>query len=321
MSARTDLIGRAIASISRFNAAGWARTKCPLCEQKVGSRDKRGSFAFNGQSHVWMCFRCGVKGKWSGAMPRAHVPQAPLAPVDAVLGPPDGFAPLASSGRRSKALATPLRYMAGRGIDRTTIAEAQIGCVLAEQHTPECPMCEGKTWCLIYNRIVIPVVDAAGVWQGWVGRHWDDAAAVVETGDVWDDLLGPTTPRRYGPRYLYPQNFPRAQVLWNMGALYEETDRPLLVVEGAFDGLPYWPDAVACLGKPVDGHIALLMQTKRPIVVALDGDAWQEGEMLALRLAFDGNRATFLRLPPKSDPGSVDAGQLWEEVIHVAATL
>ena len=69
---------------------------------------------------------------------------------------------------------------------------------------------------------------------------------------------------------------------------------------------------VACLGKPNEAHLALLQEARRPVVVVLDGDAWEEGEALSLRLRFEGLRAGFVRLPPKTDPDEVSPALVWD---------
>jgi hypothetical protein len=106
----------------------------------------------------------------------------------------------------------------------------------------------------------------------------------------------------------------RAKFLYNQAALYVETDAPVLIVEGVFDALPYWPHAVACLGKPGEVHRWLMTEAKRPIAVVLDGDAWEEGWGLSEWLRTEVNVPVgFVRLPPCTDPGSVDPAWLREE--------
>ena len=70
--------------------------------------------------------------------------------------------------------------------------------------------------------------------------------------------------------------------------------------------MPYWPHAVAFLGKPSHEQVDMLMDCDRSIVIVLDGDAWREGWALAERLKLAGKRAAMVRLPPKTDPNDVD---------------
>ena len=94
-----------------------------------------------------------------------------------------------------------------------------------------------------------------------------------------------------------------------------ETDEPVMVVEGCFDALPYWPDAAALLGKPGEAQVRSLLEAKRPVVVVLDGDSWEEGMMLSMDLELQGQRSGYVRLPPKQDPNSVDHNWLRTEVM------
>jgi len=87
-----------------------------------------------------------------------------------------------------------------------------------------------------------------------------------------------------------------------------------MVVEGVFDALALYPNAVAVLGKASEAQMEALQESKRPVVIVLDGDAWQEGWAMAARLKFKGQRAGSVRLPPKLDPDEVDPAWLQEEV-------
>jgi DNA primase len=102
----------------------------------------------------------------------------------------------------------------------------------------------------------------------------------------------------------------RGEVLYNHTALHVETERPVMVVEGVFDALALWPHAVAVLGKPSHFQVDALASAKRPVAIVLDGDAWQEGYALAMRLRLAGQRAGSVTLPPKTDPDEVDRAWL-----------
>jgi hypothetical protein len=47
-------------------------------------------------------------------------------------------------------------------------------------------------------------------------------------------------------------------------------------------------------------------------VVTLDGDAWEIGRALAMRLQLKGKQANFIRLPPKKDPNDLGVEVLTE---------
>jgi DNA primase len=97
----------------------------------------------------------------------------------------------------------------------------------------------------------------------------------------------------------------RGTSLFNHTALLQETDVPLIVVEGVFDAIPHLPHAAALLGKPTDDQIALLATTQRPVAFALDGDAWEEGWAWAEHLRFKGVHAGSVKLPPGKDPNDI----------------
>jgi DNA primase len=101
--------------------------------------------------------------------------------------------------------------------------------------------------------------------------------------------------------------------MFNHATLLKETDTPAIIVEGVFDAIAFWPDAVAVLGKPTPAQVYALASARRPIAVVLDGDAWEEGEMLALKLRFEGQRAGSVHLPPRVDPDEVDRDWLRAE--------
>jgi DNA primase len=112
----------------------------------------------------------------------------------------------------------------------------------------------------------------------------------------------------------------RGKILYNAKALYADSTLPIIAVEGVFDALPYWPHAVAFLGKPSYEQIEMLYETDRPVVVVLDGDAWRESWALAERLKLAGKKAAMVRLPPKTDPNDVDRKWLVLEARKAIAT-
>lgn len=133
------------------------------------------------------------------------------------------------------------------------------------------------------NRVIVPLQDERGTWWGWFGRA----------------LFA-----RQKYQHFYPKGMDRTR-LFNDQVIQDRSSTPLLVVEGCLDALPYFPHAVACLGKPGPEQLDALMQAQRPVVFALDGDAWSLARTCAARFRLDGRNAGFVRLPPKQDPNSV----------------
>jgi len=258
---------------STLGSSGWYRTRCPFCFDRTGKEDRRGALGVCASSGGYHCFRCGIHGKTDlPADLETDMPEdAPIERVD--IEKPEGFFALEHE-RDSFSLKPAWDYMLGRGISDETICAAGIGACVSG---------------FFEARVVVPINPTPdGGWLGYVARDWTDTAEL---------------------RYRYPKGMKR-DLLYNHDALFVDTDEPVIVVEGVFDALPYWPDAVACLGKPIKEHVDALMLSSRPLAIALDGDAHREGDALAMSLRFEGRRAGFVRLPPKADPNSVDPNWL-----------
>lgn len=255
------------------NLKGWIRANCPVCEMRLGKADSKRSFGFNVKTLRFECYRCEVKD-YLGRPPEDYtqftdaMDDAPAAPT--FLDPPEGFCELGTEpGRTAMMLGDARDYLAARGLSEQMIYEARIGA------------CSRGYWA---GRIIIPVLSPEGAWLWYVGRQW------------WKGGDKP---------YLYPQGG-RQGCLYNSAALLVETEEPVLVVEGCFDALAYWPNAVAVLGKPTDDQLDALASCKRPVAVVLDGDAFDDGWAFAMRLRLAGQRAGSVKLPPRIDPDEVD---------------
>ena len=257
------------------NGKGWVRANCPRCPTRAGKVDRVRSLGYQVQTGWFHCFRCGAKGWIKGNRPEysgAHFDDEPIEPVKE----PDGFYRIAEEpGCSSMVGQCAIRYLEGRGVGLDAARDANIGVCAC-----------GK----FANRVIIPILSDDREWVWFVGR-------ALAKNDA--------------KRYMYPSGA-RNGIMFNHSALFVKTDEPVIAVEGCFDALPYRPDGVAVLGKPTEAHIEAFKLARRPVCVVLDGDAWQEGEMLALRLRFEGVRAGALRLPPKTDPDEVDPDELRE---------
>jgi len=277
MATRADHIRAAIAG-SPPSGTGWRRGHCPFCVERTGKADRRQSFGVH-ESGRYCCFKCGVGG-------RVHGDSTTAGPMPAVVAhemdAPDGFTPLWSAAGAGAACLEPAReFLRRRGLPEATWAWAGIGACATGRYG---------------GRVVVPIrADDGETWLGWVARSWV---------------------RQAERPYLYPAGMARGEVLYNHRALLEEGDDPVIVVEGVLDALcpGCWPDGVALLGKVGGSQLEALQSSRRPVAVVLDGDAWEEGEMLAMRLRFGGQRAGAVRLPPKTDPDEVPVAWLREEV-------
>lgn len=260
----------------RQTSSQYWRGVCQVCVLRTGKADRRGSFSYHPNSGWYQCFKCAVCG-FLGGDARDRMPREVEAAPE--MRAPEGFYELArGEGAGARSLEPARAYLRSRGLkDETLWRTAHLGaCVVG----------------FYANRVVVPVLSPEADWLGFVARAWTKKADIP---------------------YLYPKGMARRDVVYNHAALLEETDEPVFVVEGVMDALALWPNAVALLGKASETQVWALADAPRPIAICLDGDAWREGEELAMRLQLEGQRAGNIRLPPKTDPDEVDRKWLEEE--------
>ena len=243
---------------------GWVRGDCPFCEERAGKRDKQMSLGVCIITGRFHCFRCLVSGHIPGIEDLYDGSQFEAAVVVARVDLPEGFHFLTGE-EHTASLQPAWDYLESRGITEEQVREFRVGaCVSGKYH----------------GRVVIPLFNEVGDWEWWVARAWSP----LET-----------------QRYMYPSGA-RGSVLFNGHVLDIETSEPAIVVEGCIDAFPHMPNAVGCLGKPNHAQMAKLAQAKRPVVFALDGDAWEEGLADSWLLMLDESPTGAIRLPPKTDP-------------------
>jgi DNA primase len=258
----------------RPNPKGWIRVNCPSCEQRTGKADRKRSLGFQVRSRYYHCFRCGVVG-WANDVDTGY--DAALFDDDeqvTALDPPDGFFALGDEPGLSAEACAPMRsYLVRRGVRRGLAQRTRIGACVTGRFR---------------DRVVVPMFTDNGAWLWYVARSV---------------LPNPTR------KYLYPSGSRRG-VIYNHPALFVETDEPVIVVEGAFDTFPFWPDACALLGDVTEEQVTALAAARRPLAIVLDGDAWEKGAALAMRLRMEGARAGAVQLPPRVDPDEVPPDEL-----------
>lgn len=253
----------------RPSSTGWLRGNCPLCAAHSGEPDKSQALGVSVTTGRWRCFRCGERGtvplSLLGVDGLPYVAEkVPDRPE--YVDPPEGFVELGRGpGLTAESTAEIRSYLRGRGVPPATWRAARIGT---------------STRGMFAGRVIVPVLGKRG-WLGYVTR---------------------VMPWGRGRRYMNSSG--AIPSVLNAAALAKKTAVPCLVVEGAFDALPFWPDAVALLGKPTELRRQMLARARRPLAVALDGDAWVEGEALAWELELDGADVSFVKLPPGSDPNT-----------------
>lgn len=253
---------------ARSSLTGWHRANCPECLSRTGKADHKQALSINVRSGVFWCWKCKLKGRLPNA---AELPPGddPREALPATMEPPPGFVTLASKDGRESLALEPARAYARKRCPEELWLEVAIGACAQGPYG---------------GRVIIPILDVDDqTWLGWVGRTWAPSDRA----------------------YTYPKGMNRGNVLYNARALVAETEAPLLVVEGVFDAIHLWPDAVAVLGKASELQMEALAATHRPVVIVLDGDAWMEGYSMATRLKFHGRQAGYVRLPPTLDPDEV----------------
>lgn len=237
----------------------------------------------NAASGVIHCFRCQTSGKLAEPPdPRAAAlaAESEKEPDEIqIYDPPQSFTLLGEEpGLTSLTFEEARAYLKSRRVTKKMMRQLEIGA------------CDEGEYA---GRIVVPLLtsDHRG-WLGFVARLWVPKASRHAQG-------------RNALPYLYPADMPRGRFFFNHDATLEESDDPVLVVEGAFDALPYFPHASACWGKPSHMQIEALANARRPVAFCLDGDAWQESWIAAQRLRFRGRRAGFVKIPAGEDPSSM----------------
>ncbi len=271
-------------------ASGWIRASCPFCAGSGGGA--RDNFGYNPQTTQYYCFKCQISGNLGGSGQSPYRPYIEETVKAHLLGEerptmevPPGYVSLSSPEEYRKYKARgPIEYLRNRKINPSLIEQAKIGYFGVDVPYGD------------RQRVVIPILDTSEkAWLGWVGRKWE---------------------KGHDPRYTYRYNpgFDRRETLYNSHALTVSSDtHPIFIVEGAFDALYLWPHAVAVLGTYSEYQVQLLLQSKRPLVVVLDGDAHDLAMGFALKLDLYGAHVGCIRLPGRKDPDEMTLQWLYEE--------
>ncbi len=262
------------------------RMLCPYCtSSKTGRPDH--SMAMNGDG-LFHCHRCGTGGKLREGPNPGAIEDDIVDAIDEGVEPPEGFIALGyDPGLTAYVTEDARTYALKRGITPELARELQVGCVLEGYYA---------------GRLVLPMFV-----PGNEDRKW--------SGYVTRDYTGHAT-----KPYLYMRGMDRSQ-LWNHDALYNDTDSPLLIVEGILDCIPFYPNASALLGKPSIQQREAMLTARRPLAIVLDGDAHTEAHALALWLRIQGVDAGCVRLPARVDPDEVDKATLLNACIRCLSSL
>lgn len=269
MSAASDAIIRRAAKrgLRGPNSRGEYSVCCPFCEKTEGKVDTKFKLQLNPVKGLYNCYRCRHGGHVDLRwLEQPEAGPAPEKPKES-LGPPEGFVKFA--GNEGALSLRPYEdYLKKRGVYEQT-ARVDGGACLNGKYA---------------GRVVVPLRATGGSWAGF-------AARAIYSG--------------MEPKYLYPAGMDRKSSLWGMNLPYSDD---IWLVEGVFDALPLYPEGVAAFGKNVTEEqldiLATGMSYKR-VIVCLDGDAWEEGQVIASRLNLRGKPALWAKLPPGEDPGTL----------------
>jgi hypothetical protein len=245
--------------------SGYTRVNCPACPDRVGKVDRKRSVSVNLGNGFWRCWRCDARGRLPGDWEDGWEDDEGWEDIESEIEEPSDYTPISDHPKLRPAT----RFLNRRGVPPELWTQARLGYAREGAHR---------------HRVIMPIWDAGGDWIGWVGR----------------DVTG-----RRLPPYHTAAGTDRRRVFYNDIALAQTTDVPLLVTEGPIDALRHWPNASAALGKPTPDHVERLRACPRPLIIALDGDAWREGLGIAQSLRID-RPAFALRLPHAEDLDSTD---------------
>lgn len=271
----------------------WINMPCPECEER--GKSQRPTLGINMIEGWFNCFRCGTRGPCKGILDDTRMLTAVARDASAVEpavestpggrpGLPHGFQALSDGVAGMEDGEKILEYVTSRGLSEQVVQESMLGWVPRG---------------LYHGRVVVPV----WTWNNWLGGfsarlvpgmtpllHASvqapmqagrflqalQASMKASKGQQLPILMMPTQE----PKYRYPAGMDRDDV-YLAAELELETDEPLLIVEGVFDALAYWPNAIALLGKPTETQIdRIAASAKRPLVAALDADAHRENMIL-----------------------------------------
>lgn len=273
---------RAAVNAAMLPDTGWARTACPVCEQQ-GWHGNKLNLSYNVESTYFSCWRCGTKGFLTDQEHRVpRIRQVLEAASEQKLK--EGPPPLPSS---FEPLSPNKRYL-----------KPYLDYVLSRGVSME---------TVEYLRL------------GAATSGYCAGCVIIPTYSVYDEYVGFVARSITEKRYHYPKGMHRESSMLNAEALLRP--EPVVLVEGSFDAMPYFPFAVALLGKPTNAQREIIVAARKRVVdevqefrpgdtsagkviVALDADASRRSWTFAMELQMCGVQATYLPLPMGHDPGT-----------------
>lgn len=263
-------------------SSGYWRTECPKCWDEDGRKPSKQNLTINTETGKYSCWKCQSWGYLDESSRQyVHNNQAPKEEKHVEL--PESAVPIIERFVNNK-FDVSAHYVAKRGY-----------MYLIQR---------GVTPATMFDANIHVVTE--GVHAGYV--------CVPITRE--QELKGFVLRSIIGKKYWSPTS----RSIFNIDSIFVETDEPVAVVEGCFDALPHYPNACAMLGKPTKEVKQALLESRRPLAIAMDADAQQLGWSLATWLQLEGKRASFVQLPPGTDPGELSTEE-FSSIVRVSCGL
>jgi hypothetical protein len=246
---------------------GFSSATCPFCEDVLGTPDRKQSLRLKHETGYWWCYRCGTTGYIDGVV-RPATRQRTSKPVPVAGLPPEAEPMWDREVMAARSYGLARRFLLQRGVTPSMWKAYRIHAAMTGRYA---------------RMVLLPRMSDDLKWyDGFVARSIE------------------------GKTYLYPEGMSR-QRFYLEHRLAKKTREPVLVVEGAFDAIPY-RTTIACFGQPIPDLVEKLVASDRPVVLCLDGDAWRNAMVvmweIRMRRQLRENRSptAWLRLPPGCDP-------------------
>lgn len=280
MSKTADSIKRAVqqTGVRGPSPKGAFNTCCPFCIVVLGKADLKFKLELDPAKGLFHCHKCETGGRtdlsWMKRAARGPVQQV----AAESMSQPHGYFPIHST-LTSAAMQPYYKYLLNRGVTAKMCEELEIGACVTGKYA---------------GRIIVPQFRTEAVRGKQVVKRWNGFV----TRAIYPSME---------PKYLYPRGMDRRTQVWGTWLPWQET---LFVVEGVFDALALYPCGLATYGKNItDDQLEVLSKlTCRELVFALDGDAWQDAQVAAMRLLLRLDpdsplKVRWAKLPPGQDPG------------------
>jgi DNA primase len=136
------------------------------------------------------------------------------------------------------------------------------------------------------NRIIIPSFDEYGDLNFFVGRLFMGEGLKYKHGVFCKDII-----------------FNDYLIDWSY---------PITLVEGPFDALKSGPNSIPLLGTGLNENTKVfhkIVESKQPVYVALDSDAWDQAQQVIQKLVAYGSDAYYVDMRGFKDPGDMSREQ------------